>query len=86
LRSEPDIAMVILDFELGGGPNGLEIARELDGRLPVIMVSAYSRDQMRNIVSNALSGITLFFDKIEADLMKNLMAAVDVIAHQKSPN
>jgi len=50
-KRTPEIA--ICDWHLGGGANGVDVARELQQayRIPVIFMSAYPIDELRNAAS-----------------------------------
>jgi DNA-binding NtrC family response regulator len=83
LRSEREIALVLLDYELTDGKSGLQIAKDVARKIPVFMVSGTSRDAMRAAVSNTLEGVTLFFDKdpIEWQSLLDEIERVDRTRH-----
>jgi two-component system, NarL family, response regulator DevR len=79
--SRPDV--VILDIELGAGPNGIEVCREIRSRWPDIyclMLTAYGDDE--SLFSSIMAGASGFLLKgVKADV---LLRSVEAVASGRS--
>jgi DNA-binding NarL/FixJ family response regulator len=74
--TRPDV--VILDIELGSGPNGIEVCREIRSRWPAIhclMLTAYGDDE--SLFSSIMAGASGYLMKgISGDVLRRSVEAV----------
>ena len=74
--ASPDPACLIIDMHLPG-MDGIELQRRLEGRLPVVAISGYGEELMRQESLDA--GAAAFLDKpfANSDLLEAIDRAID---------
>ena len=79
-------ALVISDINLGGGPDGIETARRIDGATqpPVLFVSAYAGSDERLRMAEHLPAATVLRKPIEPDALARAVRAM--LSTTRSPH